>query len=62
VRCALNDRHDPVHHPLGGFVCARCGAFGANLEQLGFEGEGYVSEPARRRLAHGGRDSTGHAA
>ena len=51
VRCTFRQGHDPVHHPLGGFRCSRCGTFGATLDQLGFEDEGYVSEVERRRLA-----------
>jgi hypothetical protein len=54
LRCSMRSGHDPVHHPLGGFRCSRCGQFGATLEQLGFEDEGYVSEKERRRLATGG--------
>jgi hypothetical protein len=53
LRCTLSEGHDPVRHPLGGFRCSRCGKSGASLEQFGFEGEGYVSESARRRLAQG---------
>jgi hypothetical protein len=57
LRCSMRSRHDPVHHPLGGFRCSRCGRFGATLEQLGFEDEGYVSEKERRRLARNNGDS-----
>ncbi len=56
MRCTLGgEGHDPVRHPLGGFRCARCGKSGGNLDDFGFAGEGYVSETARRRLAHEGR-------
>jgi hypothetical protein len=54
LRCTLRLGHDPVHHPLGGFRCSRCGKVGANLEQLGFEDEGYVTEVERRRIGHTG--------
>lgn len=51
MRCTLGgEGHDPVRQPLGGFRCARCGKCGCNLDDFGFAGEGYVSEPARRRL------------
>jgi len=53
LRCTLSEGHDPIRHPLGGFRCSRCGKSGASLESFGFEGEGYVSESARRRLAQG---------
>ena len=43
IRCYLRTRHEPVRHPLGGFRCADCGAAGADLAEMGFEGEGYVS-------------------
>jgi hypothetical protein len=56
VRCTLGgEGHDPVRHPLGGFRCARCGKSGRDLDAFGFAGEGYVSEPLRRRLVHGDR-------
>lgn len=59
MRCTLGgEGHDPVRHPLGGFRCARCGKSGRDLDAFGFAGEGYVSEPLRRRLAHGGKSET----
>ena len=42
LRCFLRDLHNPARHPLGGFKCADCGAFGADLEEMGFEDAGYV--------------------
>lgn len=59
VRCGLSGAHEAVHHPLGGFRCARCGKSGADLDDLGFEGEGYVTEGERRRLV---REGSGRAA
>lgn len=54
MRCALGgEGHDPVHHPLGGFRCSRCGKCGRDLDEFGFRGGGYVSERARRRLVEG---------
>ena len=50
--CALSGGHVPAHTPLGGFRCSRCGKAAADLEHLGFEDEGYVSEKERRRLAN----------
>ena len=50
LRCGLNGRHEAVHHPLGGFRCSRCGKYGATLDELGFEDEGYVTEAEQRRL------------
>jgi hypothetical protein len=44
LRCwFVKQRHNPVRHPLGGFRCADCGATGVDLEDMGFEGGGYVS-------------------
>ncbi|HET8647270.1 MAG TPA: hypothetical protein VFO85_17365 [Vicinamibacteria bacterium] len=52
ILCTLGgEGHDPLHHPLGGFRCARCGKSGRDLDELGFADEGYVSEPLRQRLA-----------
>ena len=45
--CFLRHHHNPVRHPLGGFRCADCGEAGADLEQMGFVGGGYVM-PIRR--------------
>jgi hypothetical protein len=47
IRCFLRSQHNPVRYPLGGFKCADCGATGADLDEMGFEGAGYVF--ARRR-------------
>ena len=49
LRCLIvKQRHNPVRHPLGGFRCADCGATGADLEAMGFEGSGYID--VRRTL------------
>lgn len=45
--CYLRDHHNPIRHPLGGFKCADCGEAGADFEQMGFPGGGYVT-PTRR--------------
>jgi len=42
LRCFFRSQHNPIRHPLGGFKCADCGAAGADLEEMGFEGAGYV--------------------
>jgi hypothetical protein len=42
-KCLLRNQHNPVRHPLGGFRCADCGSVGADLDEMGFEGDGYVS-------------------
>jgi hypothetical protein len=47
IRCALRRYHRPRRHPLGGFRCAECGAAGADLEEMGFAGSGWVA-PMRR--------------
>lgn len=47
LRCLWRRRHNPVRHPLGGFRCADCGAPGADLEAMGFEGSSRVP-PLRR--------------
>ena len=46
-RCLVRHHHNPVRHPLGGFKCADCGEAGADLDQMGFVGGGYVP-PVRR--------------
>jgi hypothetical protein len=45
--CYFRHHHNPVRHPLGGFKCSDCGEAGADLEQMGFVGGGYVM-PVRR--------------
>lgn len=54
LRCIVRQRHRPRRHPLGGFVCVECGAVGADLEEMGFPGSGWV-QPLRRtyRREHG---------
>ena len=56
--CVLSGGHVPAHTPLGGFRCSRCGKAAADLDDLGFEHEGYVSEKERRRLANVREDSS----
>jgi hypothetical protein len=48
IRCLVRRHHEPVRHVLGGFRCSDCGAVGADLDEMGFEGEGYV--PPLRRI------------
>jgi len=45
--CLLRRRHVPVRHLLGAFKCARCGAAGRDLAEMGYAGSAYVS-PTRR--------------
>jgi len=52
VRCLFRNRHNPVRHPLGGFKCADCSEVGADLDDMGFAGGGYVP-PVRRIFARG---------
>jgi hypothetical protein len=47
LRCLVRQHHQPRRHPLGGFRCVECGAAGADLEQMGFVGSGWVA-PMRR--------------
>ncbi len=47
MRCRMRGHHSAVRYPLGGFRCKDCGAVGANLDEMGFEDNGYVS-PMRR--------------
>jgi hypothetical protein len=47
LRCLLRRHHQPRRHPLGGFRCAECGAAGADLDDMGFVGSGWVA-PMRR--------------
>jgi hypothetical protein len=48
IRCFFRNYHNPTRHPLGGFRCVDCGWAGADLEEMGFAGAGYV---ARRILS-----------
>lgn len=63
LRCYFRRRHNPVRHPLGGFRCADCGAVGADLEQMGFDGGGYVSltrpifDRRRHEITRGGEEA-----
>jgi hypothetical protein len=43
IRCMIRDRHMPTRYFLGGFKCTECGAVGADLDDMGYRGEGYVS-------------------
>ena len=60
ARCLMRGHHDPVRHHLGGFVCLDCDFRGADLDEMGFKGEGYVL-PLRRTYTRGndpkGRDA-----
>jgi hypothetical protein len=47
LRCWVRSRHDPVRQPLGWFRCADCGETGLDLDEMGFEGEGYVATDRR---------------
>ena len=47
IWCAFRRRHNPVRHPLGGFRCLECGEAGADLDEMGFAGSGYVT-PMRK--------------
>lgn len=58
LRCAWSGVHVPAHNPMGGFRCLRCGKPAADLEHLGFDDEGYVSEMERRRLSNVKRDTS----
>jgi hypothetical protein len=60
IRCYLRNHHNPARHPLGGFKCSDCGEAGADLEQMGFVGSGYVM-PVRRVFSrdHGEFTRTG---
>lgn len=57
VRCLWRNVHNPVRFPLGGFKCADCGAVGADLEEMGFVGGGYVL-PVRRIFSRDNRAFT----
>jgi len=47
LRCALKGQHDPKRQALGGFRCELCGTPGESLDEMGYEGNGYVS-PLRK--------------
>jgi hypothetical protein len=47
LRCFVRNQHHPGRHPLGGFKCVDCGTAGADLGDMGFDGQGYVA-PLRR--------------
>ena len=59
IRCMLRDRHNPARYYLGGFKCTECGAVGADLDDMGYRGEGYVSVVSSARL---GQDRSGRMA
>jgi hypothetical protein len=43
IQCQwLGYRHDPVRQLVGGFRCARCGAVGRDLAELGFTGSAQI--------------------
>lgn len=49
-RCALRRQHQPVRRVvggLGGFRCLDCGFVAADLEEMGYEGGGYVATSRR---------------
>lgn len=39
-----------MRHPIGGFKCADCGTAGDSLDDMGFQGDGYVP-PMRRTFS-----------
>jgi hypothetical protein len=47
LSCLIRNQHTPVRHPLGGFKCSHCGVAGADLDEMGYVGLGYVL-PVRR--------------
>ncbi len=47
LRCFVRQSHIPVRHPLGGFRCGECGEAGADLDDMGYLGGGYVT-PIRK--------------
>lgn len=47
LRCLLRGHHDPKRYPLGGFVCRGCNFAGADLEDMGYLGAGWVA-PLRK--------------
>lgn len=47
LRCLFRARHNPRRHPLSGFRCLDCGIAGADLDEMGFFGQGYAP-PVRR--------------
>jgi hypothetical protein len=56
LRCWMRRQHDPSRHPLGYFRCADCGVTGASLDEMGFDGDGYVP-PDRRTFTRESRRS-----
>ena len=47
LRCMMRGHHSATRHFMGGFRCRDCGTVGADLAEMGFEDDGYVS-PMRR--------------
>ena len=47
IVCYLRGRHNPKRHPLGAFKCADCATAGADMDEMGFKGGGYVP-PTRK--------------
>lgn len=54
LRCFRRGRHEPRRHPLGPHVCHDCGAAGADLDEMGFQGGGYVGTDRRTYERHNG--------
>lgn len=61
ARCIIRNQHNPKRHPLGGFRCVDCGHAGADLDEMGHFGSGYVN-PTRRLWdrTHGELTRTSH--
>jgi hypothetical protein len=61
LRCLFRNHHVPARHPLGGFRCQQCGEAGADLDDMGYLGCGYVT-PIRKIFSRDRRELTRTAA
>lgn len=57
LRCFVRQRHEPKRHPLGGFTCTECLEAGADLDEMGFLGCGYVM-PVRKVFSRDNHEVT----
>lgn len=51
LHCVIRRHHVPRRQVLGGFRCVECGAAGADLEEMGFPGSGWVRRIHDARMA-----------
>ena len=57
LRCFVREQHVPQRHPMGGFICKECAFAGADLDEMGYLGAGYVA-PIRKVFNRNNRELT----